>query len=179
MAQLSYSDMIRFFQIFPKITYIYDHSMNSDLHGIFISKVKEIIKQKSLPTEDLCKIFDIIVKTTAFASPGHLSVVHEVLGRLRHSLHDIPKDLFPLTLCNLIEFQNPSLAQKAVTSIVMEMKDYPTQILKEFTTDVDRIYLFWSLMQVESCAKDLANSLEFLESVDVKLLKEDQLQKFT
>lgn len=44
MAQLSYSDMIRFFQIFPRVTYIYDHSMNTDLHAIFISKVKEIIK---------------------------------------------------------------------------------------------------------------------------------------
>ena len=44
MAQLSYSDMIRFFQIFPRVTYIYDHSMNTDLHSIFISKVKEIIK---------------------------------------------------------------------------------------------------------------------------------------
>jgi len=75
----------------------------------------------------------------------------------------------------LIEFQNPSLAQKAVTSIVMEMKDYPDQILKEFTTDVDKIYLFWSLMQVESCAKDLASSLGFLESINVKLLKDDQL----
>ncbi len=84
--------------------------MNAELHGIFIAKVKEIIKQKTLPTEDLCKIFDIIVKTTAYASPGDMSVVHEVLGRLRHSLHDIPKELFPLTLCNLIEFQNPSLA---------------------------------------------------------------------
>lgn len=59
------------------------------------------------------------------------------------------------------------------------MKDYPAQILTEFTTDVDRIYLFWSLMQVETCAKDLVDSLGFLESVNVKLLKEDQLQKFT
>lgn len=76
-------------------------------------------------------------------------------------------------MCNLIEFQNPSLAQKAVTSIVMEMKDYPAQILREFTSDVDRIYLFWSLMQVESCARDLASSLGFLESINVKLLKDD------
>ena len=99
--------------------------MTREIHGVFVSKVKDIIKQKTLPTEDLCKIFDIMVKTTAFASPSQLSVVHEVLGRLRHSLHDIPKELFPLTLCNLIEFQNPSLAQKAITSIIMQMKDYP------------------------------------------------------
>lgn len=78
--------------------------MTTDLHAILISKVKEIIKQKTLPTEDLCRIFDILVKTTAFASPDNLTVVHEVLGRLRHSMHDIPKDLFPLTLCNLMEF---------------------------------------------------------------------------
>ncbi len=78
--------------------------MNTELHAIFLTKVKEIIKQKTLPTEDLCRIFDILVKTTAFASADNLTVVHEVLGRLRHSLLDIPKEIFPLTLCNLIEF---------------------------------------------------------------------------
>jgi len=149
MSQLNYSDMIRFFQIFPKITYIYDHTMKQEIHSVFLNKVKEIIKQKSLPTEDLCRIFDIIVKTTAYASPSELSVVHEVLGRLRHSLHDIPKELFPITLCNLIEFQNPALAEKAITSIIMQMKNYPDQILSDFSSDVDRIYLYWALLQNE------------------------------
>lgn len=90
--------------MFPKISYIYDHTMTSAIQAIFVTKINEIIKQKNLPTEDLCKIFDILVKTAAFGSKDYLSLVHEVMGRLRHSLHAIPKDHFPSTLCNLIEF---------------------------------------------------------------------------
>lgn len=43
---LSYSDIIKFFELFPKVTYIYDTMMNQEIHGIFVAKIKEIIKSK-------------------------------------------------------------------------------------------------------------------------------------
>jgi len=61
----------------------------------------------------------------------------------------------------------------------MEIKGYPDQLLNEFTSDVDRIYLFWALVQIETIAKDLKNCLKFLENVDLTKLKEDQFQKYT
>lgn len=102
---LSYSDMIRFFELFPKISYIYDHTMTKEIHAKMLLKFKEVIlKQKSLPTEDICKIFDILVQTTAFGSKDEVNVVNEVVKRLRSNLHGIPKELFAKTLANLIEF---------------------------------------------------------------------------
>jgi hypothetical protein len=69
--------------------------MNSELHSVFLSKVKEIIKTKSLPTEDICRIFNILVTITAFASKDEVAVLNDVLARLRANILAIPKEIFP------------------------------------------------------------------------------------
>ncbi len=33
LDQLGYSDMIKFFELFPQVTYIYDHTMNTEIHN--------------------------------------------------------------------------------------------------------------------------------------------------
>ena len=69
--------------------------MNSELHSVFLSKVKEIIKTKSLPTEDICRIINILVTITAFASKDEVAVLNDVLARLRANILAIPKEIFP------------------------------------------------------------------------------------
>jgi len=36
---LKYSDMIRFFEIFPEVNYIYDNSMSEELYLSFLNKI--------------------------------------------------------------------------------------------------------------------------------------------
>lgn len=39
LSTVGYSDMIKFFELFPKISYIYDHSMSTELHNVFVAKM--------------------------------------------------------------------------------------------------------------------------------------------
>ena len=105
LGVLSYSDTIRFFELFPQVSYIYDHMMTNELQAQFQTKVMEIIKSRQLPPEDVCRIFNILATTTPYATADTDKVLHEVLGRLRHSLYSIPKEHLPLTMTNLIEMQ--------------------------------------------------------------------------
>jgi len=36
---IKYSDMIRFFEIFPDVNYIYDNNMTEDLYKLFTGKI--------------------------------------------------------------------------------------------------------------------------------------------
>lgn len=36
---LKYSDMLRFFEIFPEVSYIYENTMSEDLYKAFIAKI--------------------------------------------------------------------------------------------------------------------------------------------
>ena len=42
--------MIRFFEVFPNVTYIYDHTMNSELYKIFMKRIKEVLSNSKFPT---------------------------------------------------------------------------------------------------------------------------------
>lgn len=37
-----------------------------------------------------------------------------LISKMRQSVYDIPKEYFPLTMSNLIEFQQPDIAKKFV-----------------------------------------------------------------
>jgi hypothetical protein len=109
---LKYSDMIRFFEIFPEVSYIFDTTMNEELYKLFIFKIQSVMKDKKFPTEDVCRVFNILVrispyqpqyKTQKEAEPVH-RFMSTLIGRLRHSIYDIPKDYFTQTLANLLEF---------------------------------------------------------------------------
>ena len=101
---LNYSDMLRFFEVYPDVSYIYDHTMNPELSTIFSNKITAVIRDKKFPTEDLCRVFNILVRTSPYSDLQDHSVIHECLGRLRHSVHDVPKEYFSQTLVNLLEF---------------------------------------------------------------------------
>lgn len=105
---LKYSDMLRFFEIFPEVSYIYDNNMSEDLHAMFITKIQAVIKDKKFPTEDLCRVFNILVRISPYQPQKALleqnKFMAELIGRLRHSIYDIPKEFFAITLCNMIEF---------------------------------------------------------------------------
>jgi hypothetical protein len=110
---IKYSDMLRFFEIFPEVSYIFENTMNEDLYKVFTHKISHVMKDKKFPTEDVSRVFNILVrispyqpkfKTQAEAEPT-MRFLAELIGRIRHSIYDIPKEHFTLTLCNLLEYQ--------------------------------------------------------------------------
>jgi hypothetical protein len=56
-----------------------------------------------MTTEDVCRVFNILVKTCSYSDD--VSMLHEVLGRLRHSIYSIQKEHIPQTMVNLLEIQ--------------------------------------------------------------------------
>jgi hypothetical protein len=140
--------MLRFFEVFPQVSYIYDHTMTPQLYGVFMTKVKQVIKDKTFPTEDLCRVFNILVKISAYSNFDDQATFNEILSRMRHSLYNIPKKQFASTMANLIEFQQPNLASK-MSNILLEHPSFPDRLSDEFSSIEERIHLFWSLMQIE------------------------------
>lgn len=55
-------------------------------------------------------------------SKEHQKFMGELLGRIRHSVFDIPQNYFALTLANMIEFQQPELANKFIFIVQEVMK---------------------------------------------------------
>lgn len=100
--------MLKFFEIFPEVSYIFENTMSEDLYMAFIQKISEVIKDKKFPTEDLCRTFNILVRISPYEptkiAKENTKFIAELLGRIRQSIYDIPKEYFALTLCNMIEF---------------------------------------------------------------------------
>jgi hypothetical protein len=90
-----------------------------------------------MPTEDICRMFNILVKTMPFSSGSQ--VFDEVFKRLRSNIHGIPKEFFCQTMYNLIEVQNPHIAEKAVKMILMQIPNFPSSLLDTFQKDKERI----------------------------------------
>ena len=174
---LKYSDMLRFFEIFPEVSYIYENTMNDELYKLFIHKIGGVMKDKKFPTEDVCRVFNILIRISPYLPSDKkendiaMKFMTEMIGRIRHSIYDIPKDLFSLTLSNLLEFQQPEIANKFVFILQEVAKQGPEKLLAEFSTPKDRIRLFWSLLQIEKVCldKQLVNpeNLKFLNDINL------------
>ena len=63
---LKYSDMLRFFEIFPEVSYIFDSSMNEELYKVFVIKISQVMKDKKFPTEDVARVFSILVRISPY-----------------------------------------------------------------------------------------------------------------
>jgi hypothetical protein len=63
---IKYSDTIRFFEIFPEVSYIFDNVMSEELQMMFVEKIKSVMKDKNFPTSDVCRVFNIIVRLSAY-----------------------------------------------------------------------------------------------------------------
>lgn len=63
---LKYSDMIRFFEIFPEVSYIYESSMSEEMYKQFTKKIQLVMKDKKFPTEDICRVFNIMVRISPY-----------------------------------------------------------------------------------------------------------------
>ena len=59
--------MIRFFEVFPNVSYIYEHTMNTELYQIFMKRIKQVITNSKFPTEDLCRVFNILVRISPYS----------------------------------------------------------------------------------------------------------------
>ena len=96
---LRYSDMLRFFEIFPEVSYIYDNTMTEELYSAFEDKIVGVLKDKKFPTEDVCRVFNVLVRISPYSpekdTTGFLA---ELIGRLRHSVYDVPKEQVTFTL---------------------------------------------------------------------------------
>lgn len=86
--------------------------MNEELFKLFVAKISFVMKDKKFPTEDVSRVFNILVRLSPYqpiyknpkdAEPI-MRFMTELIGRIRQSIYDIPKDHFSLTLCNLLEF---------------------------------------------------------------------------
>jgi hypothetical protein len=119
-GSVKYSDLVRFFEVFPDVTYIYENSMNTEIYQHFVETVFPLLKDSKFPTEDVCRVFSIMVRISPFHdysdttadSPEQKKIrlrnnalLGELIGRLRHSVFDVPKHQFAKTMANLIEFQ--------------------------------------------------------------------------
>jgi len=82
--------------------------MNEELYSAFLSRLKPVLLDKKFPTEDVCRVFNILVQISPYFSQDTASdnmlLIHEILGRLKHSIYDIPKPHFARMLSNLIDF---------------------------------------------------------------------------
>ena len=161
--------MIRFLEVFPEVTYIYEHTMTKELYSAFMSKLQGVIRDKKLPTEDLCRVFNILVRISPYSNFDDQGTYHEILGRLRHSLYDIPKNHYPRTLANLLELQQSLLAAK-MSRIVHEHPLFPLELGKEFTEPRDMVDLFWSLVQINQDSPLPIESYKFLADISAASL---------
>jgi hypothetical protein len=85
------------------------------------------------------------VRISPYSQFNDQSTFTELIGRMRHSLFNVPKDHFASTLANMIELQQPNLAAKLAT-ILLEHPSFPAQVTTEFKSHEERILIFWSLM---------------------------------
>ena len=102
---MKYSDMIRFFEVYPDVTYIYESTMTEELYGAFLTKLSTVIEDKKMPIEDVCRAFNILVRMSPYSGFDDQRTFQKLLARLRHSLHAVPKDYFMNTLVQLMELQ--------------------------------------------------------------------------
>jgi hypothetical protein len=58
--------MIRFFEIFPDVSYIYESTMNEELYMGFVKKIEKVMKDKKFPTEDICRVFNVLVRIAPY-----------------------------------------------------------------------------------------------------------------
>lgn len=65
-GQLKYSDLLRFFEIYPEVSYIYNNTMSSEVYDQFIYTIQPLIKDKKFPTEDVCRVFNILIRISPF-----------------------------------------------------------------------------------------------------------------
>ena len=116
------------------------------------------------------------------------------MGRIRHSVNDIPKTHFTLTLANLIEFQQPHIAAKftnILKEIVRQGKTLESEFVQHQGSNADYsqlIEMYWSLLQIEKVVVEsqdptrtgvrLINreNLSFLNKVELARLKPKHFQ---
>ena len=59
--------MVKFFEVFPRVTYIYEHTMTKELYSAFLARLKDVVSDRKMPTEDLCRVFNILVKIAPYS----------------------------------------------------------------------------------------------------------------
>jgi hypothetical protein len=64
---LSYTDVIRYFELYPRVSFLYDHTMTTELHQQMLDKFGVLLQNtRALPTEDIARIFNILVQTSPY-----------------------------------------------------------------------------------------------------------------
>jgi len=152
MEELKYSDMLRFFEVFPQVTYIYDHTMTSELMQLFLSRIHEVVKAKTFPPADVCRVLNILANNSAYLKSTtkfdarEQQILHTILGRIKADVNAIPKEHFAQTLANLVELQQPHLAAK-LAGVLRNIPNHPEGILSEFEAKPsDQVDIFWALL---------------------------------
>jgi hypothetical protein len=113
--------------VFPNVSYIYNETMNSEYYQVFLRKIGEVLGNNRFPTEDLCRVFNILVRICPYSQYNEQPILTELVSRMRHSVFNVPKEHFAMTLANMIELQQPNIAAKMAT-ILMEHPSFPNSL---------------------------------------------------
>jgi len=65
-GSLKYSDLLKFFEIYPEVSYIYENTMTSEMYEQFVETVNPLMKDKKFPTEDVCRVFNILIRISPY-----------------------------------------------------------------------------------------------------------------
>jgi hypothetical protein len=65
---LRYSDVLRFLEVYPRVTHIYEHTMTDDICYSFLQKVGPLLKDNKFPADDLCRVFAILIDISPYLS---------------------------------------------------------------------------------------------------------------
>jgi len=63
---LKYSDLLKFFEIYPEVTYIYQNTMTAEMYWEFVRTIHPVMKDKKFPTEDVCRVFNILIRISPY-----------------------------------------------------------------------------------------------------------------
>lgn len=64
--KVKYSDLLKFYEIYPEVNYIYDNTMSEEHYKTFVKSIGILIKDKKFPTEDVCKVFNILIRISPY-----------------------------------------------------------------------------------------------------------------
>mmetsp|Transcript_17974 Transcript_17974/g.30586 ORF Transcript_17974/g.30586 Transcript_17974/m.30586 type:complete len:275 (-) Transcript_17974:8-832(-) len=156
--------------------------MSTDIYQAFVETVRPLVKEQKLPTRDLCRVLNILVKISAFDPlsqegmqdkelvlgfrENYEKFLFELLGRLRHSVFNVPQDYFALTMANLVELEYPQLTHKFL-QILKQLLLSGKTITEEFMTQPQPnkysqydqlIDLHFALLQIQSVVEEFVEA---------------------
>ena len=69
MDKMMYQDLLRFFEIYPEVVYIYENTMSAESYKYFIDNMEQVLTLKKFPMQDVCRVFNVLSRNCQFCEP--------------------------------------------------------------------------------------------------------------